>query len=61
MSMEGKVEAEACFEGIKLVVELIKHQLYIVESDCYCLVEALKMSTEDKSRYSNIVKEIKDA
>jgi hypothetical protein len=48
--MEGKVEAEACFEG-KASGGIIDKTPTIVESDCYCLVEALKMSTEDKSRY----------
>jgi len=35
----------------------------IIQTDCQCLVEALKMPMEDRSRYSNIVKEVcyKDA
>jgi hypothetical protein len=53
-----EAEAEACYEGIKQATKWIKKPT-IIESDCLCLVEALKTPMEDRSRYSNIVKEIK--
>ena len=55
-----EVEAKACYEGIKQATEWIKKPT-IIESDCLCLVEALKTPMDNKSRYSNIVKEIKHA
>ncbi|OEL12620.1 hypothetical protein BAE44_0026364 [Dichanthelium oligosanthes] len=55
-----EAEAEACFEGIQLAVEWIKKPT-IIESDCHYLVKALQTVGENRARYSNIVKETKDA
>jgi hypothetical protein len=52
-----QAEAEACLQGICLVVEWIK-QPVCVESDCATLIQAINRKEADHSRWAGIIKEI---
>jgi ribonuclease HI len=52
-----EAEAEACLEGLRLLVEWIKQPSYL-ESDCATLVHALVGNEETRSRWAGILSEI---
>jgi hypothetical protein len=53
-------EAEACLQGLRLVLEWIKHPTCI-EADCLSLIKALETSHAPRSGWAGVIEEIQAA